>query len=282
MSKQQARFWSSEFPVGDPFGGVAYGERNDPLTVGAASVAGSLLSSNSASDAAQTAANASTQASNASIAEQRRQYDLNRADMAPYIAAGTGAVNRLAAGFGTGGEFTNNFTGADFLANQDPGYQFSMDQGMKALNASMAAKGLGTSGAGIKGALAYGTGLGSQEYQNAFNRYQTQRNNTVNGLQSLSGQGMSGVTTTGNQGANTAANIGSTYMNNAANIGNAGMSAAGIRNSAYGGAANVLGRMYGGGGGYNPYGGGGGAPVYDYSGRNDTVYSDGFDGFYRP
>jgi hypothetical protein len=232
----------------------------------AAAVAGSLMSSSSAEDAANTAANASTQASNASIAEQRRQYDLNRADMAPYTAAGTGAVNRLAAGFGTGGEFSNVFSNEDFLANRDPGYQFSMDEGMKALNASYASRGLGTSGAGIKGALAYGTNLGSQEYQNAFNRYRTQRGDTVNALQSLAGQGQTGTANIGNQGSNTAANIGSTYMNNAANIGNAGMSAAGIRNSAYGGAANVLGRMYGGygGGGYNSYGGGG-APVYDMS-----------------
>jgi hypothetical protein len=228
----------------------------------AAAIAGSLFGADSADSAAQTAANASGQASAASIAEQRRQYDLNRADMAPYTAAGTGAVNRLAAGFGTGGEFTGGFSGADFLANRDPGYQFSMDQGMKALNASMAAKGLGTSGAGIKGALAYGTGLGSQEYQNAFNRYQANRNTTVQGLQSLSGQGMSGANTLGNQGSSTASNIGSTYMNNAGNIGNASMAAAGLRNSAYGGAANMLGRMYGGRGGYNPYGG---APVEDRS-----------------
>lgn len=231
-----------------------------PWMAAAAAIGGSLLSSSSAEDAANNATNASSAASAASIAEQRRQYDLNRADMAPYTAAGTGAVNRLAAGFGTGGEFTGGFSGADFLANRDPGYQFSMDEGMKALNASMAAKGLGTSGRGIKGALAYGTGLGSQEYQNAFNRYQVNRGNTVQGLQSLSGQGMSGTNTLGNQGANMASNIGSTYMNNAANIGNAGMAAAGIRNSAYGGAANVLGRMYGGGGRT-----GGGAPVVDYS-----------------
>jgi hypothetical protein len=241
----------------------------------AASIAGSLFGADSAEDAANTAARASGDASAASIGEQRRQYDLNRADMAPYTAAGTGAVNRLAAGFGTGGEFTGGFSGADFLANRDPGYQFSMDEGMKALNASMAAKGLGTSGAGIKGALAYGTGLGSREYQNAFNRYQVNRGNTVQGLQSLSGQGMSGVTTLGNQGSNMASNIGSTYMNNAANVGNASMAAAGLRNSAYGGAANMLGRMYGGYGGGGRTGGG--APVYDYSGRNDTVYSDGFD-----
>lgn len=33
LSRSQSRFWSSEIPVGDPTGGVAYGERNDPVTL---------------------------------------------------------------------------------------------------------------------------------------------------------------------------------------------------------------------------------------------------------
>ena len=66
-----------------------------PWMAAAAAIGGSLLSSSSAEDAANNATNASSAASAASIAEQRRQYDLNRADMAPYTAAGTGAVNRL-------------------------------------------------------------------------------------------------------------------------------------------------------------------------------------------
>jgi opacity protein-like surface antigen len=71
----------------------------------AAVIGSSLLSAESSSDAASTAARASGQASAASIAEQRRQYDLSRADQAPFLAAGTGAVNRLGAGVGYGGEF---------------------------------------------------------------------------------------------------------------------------------------------------------------------------------
>ena len=46
FSRAQTRVWSSEYPVGDPTGGAAYGEKNDPVTaiVGSA-VVGSILSS---------------------------------------------------------------------------------------------------------------------------------------------------------------------------------------------------------------------------------------------
>jgi hypothetical protein len=45
FSRAQTRVWSSEYPVGDPTGGAAYGEKNDPVTaiVGSA-VVGGLLS----------------------------------------------------------------------------------------------------------------------------------------------------------------------------------------------------------------------------------------------
>lgn len=211
----------------------------------AAIIGSTLFSSNSASNAADTAANASTQASNASIAEQRRQFDINQANQQPFLTAGTGAVNQLAAGVAPGGQFTQNFTPADFLAGQDLGYAFRMSEGMKALNASMAAKGLGVSGAGIKGAINYGQNAGSQEYQNAFNRYQTNRANVLNPLQSLAGVGQSTATALGTAGSNMASNIGNTLMSNAGNVGNAAMASAGAQQSAYGGAANMLGRLYG-------------------------------------
>jgi hypothetical protein len=114
------------------------------------------MSSQGAQSAADTAAQASGQASTASIGEQRRQFDINQANQQPWLTAGTGAVNQLAAGLAPGGQFTQNFTPADFLAGQDPGYAFRMSEGMKALNASMAAKGLGVSGAGIKAQLITG------------------------------------------------------------------------------------------------------------------------------
>ena len=220
--------------------------------VAGAVVGSSLIGSMGASDAADTAAQASGQASAASIAEQRRQYDLSRADYQPFLTAGTGAVNRLAAGVAPGGEFSRNFTAADFEA--DPGYGFRLSEGMKALDRSAASRGELLSGATLKGAQQYGQGLASQEYQNAFNRFQTNRANQLNPLQSLAGQGQTTATSLGSAGANMAGNIGNAYMTSAANTGNAAMAAAGARNSAFGGAANVLGRMYGGyGSGSSPY-----------------------------
>ena len=85
--------------------GAALGVSAGTAALGTAVLGGSLISAYASGDAADTAAQASGQASAASIAEQRRQYDLSRADYAPYLAAGTGAVNRLGAGVAAGGEF---------------------------------------------------------------------------------------------------------------------------------------------------------------------------------
>ena len=200
--------------------------------VAGAVVGSSLINSMGASDAASTAAEASGRASDASIAEQRRQYDLNRTDQAPYLAAGTGAVNRLGAGVAAGGEF-GAATPFDFRYDQnaDPGTAFRLSEGVKALDRSAASRGGLLSGATLRGVQRYGQDLGSQEYNNAFNRYVTGFNANTGERNQLYNR-LAGVAGTGQTAANAA------------------MAAAGIRNSAYGGAANVLGRMYG----RNPYG----------------------------
>ena len=231
-----------------------------PWMIPAAIIGGSLLSSQSASNAASTAAEASGRASDASIAEQRRQYDLNRTDQAPYLAAGTGAVNQLAAGLAPGGQFASA-TPFNFQYNQntDPGYGFRFSEGMKALDRSAASRGGLLSGATLRGATRFGQDLAAGSRQNAFNEYLTgfnantgERNQLYNRYAGVAGTGQTAANQIGAQGANMASNIGNAYMTSAANTGNAAMSAAGIRNSAYGGAANVLGRMYG-GYGQNPF-----------------------------
>ena len=246
--------------------------------VAGAAVVGSVISSQGASDAADTAAQASGQASAASIAEQRRQYDLNRADYAPYITSGQSAVNQLAAGLAPGGRFASP-TPFDFRYDQntDPSYGFRFSEGMEGLERGAAARGGLLSGATLRGITRYGQDMGSQEYQNAFNRYVTgfnantgERNQLYNRYAGVAGTGQTATNQIGAQGATTAGNIGNAYMTSAANTGNAAMAAAGIRNSAYGGAGNVLGRMYG-NYGRSPYGGGGGgggggyAPVQEGS-----------------
>ena len=228
--------------------------------VAGATLVGGYLSSQGAQSAADTAAGASTQASNASIAEQRRQFDINQANQQPFLTAGTGAVNRLGAGVGAGGEFGATTPFNFQYDKNDPAFTFSFDQGMRGINASLAAKGLGGSGAGIKGAAGFAENLANSYYNDAFNRYVTgfnantgERNQLYNRLAGVAGTGQTSANQIGAQGANMASNIGNAYMSSAANTGNAAMAAAGIRNSAYGGAANVLGRMYGYGGyGRNP------------------------------
>ena len=66
-----------------------------------------------------------------------------------------------------------NFGASDFQA--DPGYAFRLSEGMKALDRTAASRGGLLSGATLKGAQRYGSDLASQEYQNAFNRYQANR-----------------------------------------------------------------------------------------------------------
>ena len=252
--------------------------------VAGAVIGSSLIGSMASSDAADTAAQASGAASDASIAEQRRQYDLNRADYAPYITSGQSAVNQLAAGLAPGGRFASA-TPFDFRYDQntDPSYGFRFDQGMRGVNASMAAKGMGLSGAGITGATEFGQGMGSQEYNNAFNRYVTgfnantgERNQLYNRYAGVAGTGQQAVGSVTAQGATTAANIGNAYMTSAANTGNAALAAAGQRTSAFGGAANALGRIYGpqlaggyGNYGYTPRSGGGMDSTYAPAGFND-------------
>lgn len=97
-------------------------------------------------------------ASNAeAIAEQRRQYDQSRADLAPYRIVGTNALADLA-----------QATGPTY--EQSPGYQFRMDEGLKAVNRSASAKGLMASGANQKALTRYGQGVASDDYNTWYNR----------------------------------------------------------------------------------------------------------------
>lgn len=118
------------------------------------------------------------------------------------------------------GSAMRDFGMQDFQA--DPGYQFRQQQGQQALERSAAARGGLLSGAAMKDAMRFNQGLASDEYTNAFNRFQTNRSNKLNPLQSLAGVGQ----TTTNQ----IANAGQTYANN---VGNAMMGAADARASGY-------------------------------------------------
>lgn len=214
-------------------------------------------------DATESAARMGAEGARYAADLQKAMFDKQLELQEPWRQAGVQGLNRLAQGLAPGGEFGTRFSQTNWQA--DPGYGFRMSEGMKALNNSMAAKGLGISGANIKGAMRYGQDLGSQEYQNAFNRYYAERQNMLNPLQSLAGVGQTAANTLGGAASNYGANAGNLAMVNAANQGNALLAGGNIRASQYGTAGraldqalntdwNALGRRFGFGGG------GGGMP----------------------
>jgi hypothetical protein len=184
----------------------------------AAIIGSSLLGSRSASKAADVQAAAANRAAEL----QNEQFQQTRQDFAPYRAAGEQALNKLIP--------LSDYTkfGMDQF-QQDPGYAFRLSEGQKTLDRSAAARGGLISGAALKAAGRYGQEMGSQEYQNAFNRYQTERNAMLNPLQSLAGIGQTTTQQLGQFGAANAANVGNAY-------GAAGQAAA----SGYMGQANAI------------------------------------------
>lgn len=125
------------------------------------------------------------------------------------------------------GKYARDFSMKDYEA--DPGYAFRQSEGMKALERSAAARGGLLSGGTMKGIQRFGQDLASQEYQNAFNRYQVNRANQLNPLQSLMGSGQSSA----NLLTGAASNYGQTGANTLSNIGD-------VRASGYVGGANAL------------------------------------------
>jgi hypothetical protein len=111
----------------------------------------------------------------------------------------------------------------------DPGYGFRLKEGLRALENSAAARGGLLSGNTMRGITRYGQGLASDEYTNAFNRYQAERQARLGPLQSLVGLGQTSANTIGSA----AGQLGSNLSNLAVGAGNA-------RASGYAGMANAL------------------------------------------
>jgi len=185
----------------------------------------SLVGANASRSAASTQANAANNAADL----QNQQYQQTREDQAPYREAGYNALGRMQNMAGNvPGAF--KFGMSDFT--QDPGYQFRMDQGMKAIERSAAARG-GLLSGNTGGALAnFGQGLASQEYQNAYNRALTGYNTGVasenqlyNRQAGLAGIGQTAANFVGTAGAANAANVGNLMTSGAAAqaAGNVGM-----------------------------------------------------------
>lgn len=196
---------------------------------GISAVAGGLLSY--AGSKAQ--AGAVKDSSAAAIAETQRQYDQNRADLAPWRDNGGAANNTLAylEGVGPNGappDGTNSSQYGSLLKDfqpgdlqNDPGYQFERAQGSQALERSAAAHGTLFSGGTLKALTQYNNDYAGTKYNEAFNRFNTNKLNRYNMLAGLSAGGQQAAANTVQAGTNAANNISNITVNAGEQIGNA-------------------------------------------------------------
>lgn len=168
----------------------------DPISAlvsGGVSLVGGLLSSGASKSAASQQANAANNAANLSM----EQYQTTRNDLAPFRGYGTTAggdlVKRLA-------ELTAPFASTQASLEATPGYQFNLSQGLRGVQNAAAAKGLGISGAALKGAADYATGLADSTLQTQFNIDQANKNNAYNKLLGLTQVGSNAAAQTGSLG----------------------------------------------------------------------------------
>lgn len=183
--------------------------------------------------AGQQAAQATQQAADIQRQIFERQVELQE----PWRQAGVGALNQLI-------PLSQQYTPFGMQQFQaEPGYGFRLSEGMKALERSAAARGGLLSGAQMKGVQRYGQDLASQEYQNAFNRYQAERQARLGPLQSLAGVGQTATQQLGGYAGQMGQNLGNLAMTGAATQGQAGLAAANVRASQYGGLGSALGTV---------------------------------------
>lgn len=217
-----------------------------------AGIAGSVIQGGAAKDAANT----QVQGEQAAAAVQEDMYNKTAANLAPYNTAGQSATTALSSTAPyqapapyvaptayNPGTFSFQPTMAQLTAT--PGYQWALGQGLESTQNSFAARGLGSSGAALKGAANFSTGLASQTYQNMFtnalgsyqanttagqnayntnvqaqqNAYNTNLqagqfgyNANVSRLQNIANLGENAAAMTGQAATTTAGNIGATYV----------------------------------------------------------------------
>lgn len=184
----------------------------------AAIVGGAVIGAGASSSAARTQAQAQREGTAAQERMFNRQVELQE----PFRQVGVNALPELVAA-----SRYEPFTMEKFQA--DPGYAFRLKEGLRALESSAAARGGLLSGNQMRGVTQFGQELGSQEFTNAFNRYQAERAARLNPLQSLTGMGQ----TTAQNLAGQAGQFGQAQAANAAAMGN-------IRASGYINTANAL------------------------------------------
>ena len=210
--------------------------------MGGSALLGGLISSSGAQSAASTQAAAADRAA----ALQKEMFDKQVELQDPYRQAGLTGQNRLMELLGLGGnagaagygKYARDFGMQDY--QQDPGYQFRLSEGLKQLSHAAGARGGLISGQTMKGMQDYAQGSASNEYQNAFNRYQTNRQNQLQPLGNLMSSGQAAASNQAGQAGQYGVNAGNLMSQAGQSIAAGQMGAANTMGNALG----SMGSMY--------------------------------------
>jgi hypothetical protein len=192
-----------------------------PTAVIGASVIGGAANAIGAGSAASAQKAAAQAASNT----EQNMFNQAAGYEQPFIQGGQAAYGTLNNLLGVGG---NSETMQNTLNNL-PGYQFTLGQGLKSVQNSAAARGLGDSGAALKGAANYATGLANSQYGNYVGQLQNSAGLGANAANALAGQ---------------ATTVGSNIASNQLGAGNAAAAQANATGGAVSGAVNNIGQYY--------------------------------------
>jgi hypothetical protein len=222
------------------------------VAVGVGTAVAGTVGAVESSNASKHAADAQKQAAEDAAHLQNDQWNQTQANLKPYMDLGQSYINPLKDALANP-MLTEQFSAPTaFQAQQTPGYQFTLNQGLKSVQNSAAARGLGVSGAALKGAAGYTTGLADSTYNDVFNRalqtfntnYSSAANN-VNRLAGIVGSGQNAAATNGSLGASAVGNIGNTLTSGAnaqaaGQIGSANALSSGINSIANGATSYAL------------------------------------------
>ncbi len=218
----------------------------------AAGTASSLVGASKASSAAEKAAQAQgdstkyaadlqKKASDDALAFEKEIWATQQEQQQPWIDAGTTALGQLATGTAAGGDLVKPFDAS--TVSMDPGFDFRLAEGMKALDRSAAARTGVLNGGAVKAAERYAQDYSSGEYDKAysrtFNEYQTGQTNTYNRLAALAGLGQTATSTLGQQGSTAASGVTNNLITTGTSLADLATQAGNARASGYVGSGNA-------------------------------------------
>lgn len=224
------------------------------VTAGVVGAGASIYSANKAADAQRDAASQAT-------AAQLQMFNTAKGELQPFIDTGKATLPQLQAWNDRNdpnspiAQLLKLVTpGPDQNAalEQTPGYQFSKEQGMKAVTSGLAARGLGGPGGALaKGGANFAEGLAGNTWQSVVNALLGSYQSGGNALQNIANTGAGSAGTLTGAATQTGGQIGSNMIG----AGNASAGAAIGTGNAIGQGANsissavLLKQLLGGGGG---------------------------------